>query len=145
MIERVDIAPIARVKTSSIDGYDRSSPFTAVRISDEDDRSDFLVEIRKLARPEPAYGWLAGSPIAHGDACADSPVPTTAQHRRRRNGLHKTESGLDGAGGVKQVTRRATRRLPDGSGLLPARHVARDRTDITAAERPAVGERWLRG
>ncbi len=146
VVEPVDIASLGRVTASSIVGYDPTAPLAAVRISDKDDRSDFLVEVRKLARPEPAYGWLGDSPIVPRGGFADSPVPTTAQHRRRSNGLHNAESGLITPGGGKQGSlRRATSRLPDGSGLLPARHVTRDHRYTSTAERPAVEERWPHG
>ena len=79
VVEPVDT--IAGIRTASFVGYGPSPP-AAVSIGAEDDRNDVLVEIRKLARPEPPYRWLGVSPLAPGDRIPwTSRIPTAAQQQ----------------------------------------------------------------
>ena len=116
------VGSVAGIRPASFVGYSPSPP-AAVSIVGEDDRADVLVEIRKLARPDPPYRWLGDSPRVPGDrTLGDSRIPTAAEQQVLSNG-----------------------RLPDGSGsvFLAARHVSRHHSNA-AAERLAV-ERWTRG
>lgn len=92
--------------------------------------SDRLVEIRKLARPEPSYGWLSSSPS------------------RSRSALGYSDRKLSASDAVKQTSGHSTQpiqRRPDGSGFLPARSTRHhSRPGADRADRADVA-RWPLG
>ena len=125
-------------RTSRVIRHDPSFPATAISI-DDDDRTEFLVELRKLARPDPPYGWLGGSPPVSRTAHGDSLSTTATEHGQAKSVLHYTHRAKHSA--RQRMQRSTTGRLPDGSGFLPARRSIWHQSDAFA-DRPAMAQRW---
>lgn len=134
------------IRSTSLARYDPNLSAVVVDVGGEDNRDDLLAEIRKLARPEPSYGWLDGSRLTPGSARQRSSAVDAAQRQVQTTGLRESPFKHISTRRAKSVSKqttqlRPTQQLPDGSGLLPASRVA-PRFSNAAPGRPAVDKGW---